>query len=118
MNFVQTINWAPFSQKHIDYITHALDNIMNVAEGAVRSGKTIDHCIIAQMYLETCKDKVHLASGSTLANAKLNIGYCNGFGLECLFKGRCHWGKYKDNEAYQVALKFIKLLVLLLIKIN
>lgn len=99
MNFVQTINWAPFSQKHIDYITHALENIMNVAEGAVRSGKTIDHCIIAQMYLETCKDKVHLASGSTLANAKLNIGYCNGFGLECLFKGRCHWGKYKDNEA-------------------
>ncbi len=99
MNYVQTINWAPFSQKHIDYILNALDNIMNVAEGAVRSGKTIDHCIIAQMYLETCKDKIHLASGSTLANAKLNIGYCNGFGLECLFRGRCHWGKYKDNEA-------------------
>lgn len=99
MNFVQTINWAPFSQKHIDYITKALDNIMSVAEGAVRSGKTIDNCIIAQMYLETCKDKIHLASGSTLANAKLNIGYCNGFGLECLFGGRCRWGKYKDNEA-------------------
>ena len=46
---------------------------MNVAEGAVRSGKTIDNCIIAQMYLETCEDKIHLASGSTLANAKLNV---------------------------------------------
>lgn len=99
MNLVQTINWCPFSQKHKDYIKNGLKNIMNVAEGAVRSGKTIDNCIIAQMYLEICKDKIHLASGSTLANAKLNIGYCNGFGLECLFKGRCRWGKYKDNDA-------------------
>ena len=105
MIFEQTIEWAPFSQKHIDYIVHALDNVMNVAEGAVRSGKTIDHCIIAQMYLETCKDKVHLASGSTLANAKLNIGYCNGYGLECLFKGRCHWGKFRENEALYIDTK-------------
>lgn len=95
----QTINWKPFSQKHKDYIKNALHNVMNVAEGAVRSGKTIDHCIIAQMYLDTCRDKIHLASGSTLANAKLNIGDCNGFGLEHLFRGRCRWGKYKDNEA-------------------
>ena len=72
---------------------------MNVAEGAIRSGKTIDHCIIAAMYLETCPDKIHLASGSTMGNAKLNIGVCNGFGLENLFRGRCKWGKYKDNEA-------------------
>ncbi len=72
---------------------------MNVAEGAIRSGKTIDHCIIAAMYLEKCSDAIHLASGSTLGNAKLNIGVCNGFGLEALFRGRCHWGKFKDNEA-------------------
>jgi PBSX family phage terminase large subunit len=63
------------------------------------SGKTIDHCIIAAAYLETCPDRIHLASGSTLPNAKLNIGVCNGFGLENLFRGRCRWGKYKDNEA-------------------
>ena len=72
---------------------------MNVAEGAIRSGKTIDHCIIAAMYLETCPDKIHLASGSTMGNAKLNIGVCNGYGLENLFRGRCKWGKYRDNEA-------------------
>lgn len=72
---------------------------MNVAEGAIRSGKTIDHCIIAAAYLETCRDKIHLASGSTIGNAKLNIGVCNGFGLENLFRGRCKWGKYRDNEA-------------------
>lgn len=105
MNLKQTINWKPFSQKHINYIKNALDNVMVVAEGAVRSGKTIDNCIIAQMYLETCKDKIHLASGSTLANAKLNIGDCNGFGLEHLFGGRCRWGKYKENDALYIYTK-------------
>lgn len=78
---------------------------MCVAEGAIRSGKTIDHCIIAQMYLETCKDKIHLASGSSMPNAKLNIGDCNGFGLEHLFRGRCRWGKYKGNEALYIYTK-------------
>ena len=79
---MQNIQWKPFSDKHIDYINDALDCKMSVAEGSVRAGKTIDNCIIACMYLETCEDKIHLASGSTIANAKLNIGYCNGFGLE------------------------------------
>jgi PBSX family phage terminase large subunit len=78
---------------------------MSVGEGAVRAGKTIDNCIIASMYLETCADKIHLASGSTLPNAKLNIGDCNGFGLEHLFAGRCKWGKYKSNEALYINTK-------------
>lgn len=98
----QTIDWQPFSEKHKRYIKHALDNKMNVAEGAIRSGKTIDHCIIAAMYLETCKDKIHLATGATIGNAKLNIGVCNGYGLENLFKGRCKWGKFRDNEALYI----------------
>ena len=94
-----TIDWKPFSQKHKHYIKQALRSKMSVAEGSVRSGKTIDNCIIACIYLEKCSDKIHLASGSTIANAKMNIGDCNGFGLEHLFRGRCRWGKYKDNEA-------------------
>lgn len=94
-----TIDWKPFSQKHKRYIKSALSNKMNVAEGAIRSGKTIDNCIIAAAYLEQCPDKIHLASGSTMGNAKLNIGVCNGYGLEFLFRGRCKWGKFKDNEA-------------------
>ena len=94
-----TIPWAPFSDKHKEYIRKGLANKMSVAEGAVRSGKTIDNCIIAAAYLEKCRDRLHLASGSTIANAKLNIGVCNGFGLEALFRGRCRWGKFKDNEA-------------------
>ena len=99
MKVRQTIPWADFSEKHKRYIHNALNNKMNVAEGAIRSGKTIDHCIIAAMYLEKCRDRIHLASGSTIGNAKLNIGVCNGFGLENLFRGRCKWGKYRDNEA-------------------
>lgn len=102
MSKTQTIQWKPFSKKHSEYIANALNNKMNVAEGAIRSGKTIDHCIIAAMYLEICPDKIHLASGSTIGNAKLNIGACNGFGLENLFRGRCKWGKFKDNEALYV----------------
>lgn len=98
----QRIQWSPFSDKHKKYIKSAPCNALNVAEGAIRSGKTIDHCIIAAMYLETCKDKIHLASGSTQPNAKLNIGECNGFGLEHLFRGRCKWGKFKSNEALYI----------------
>ena len=98
MRQTQTINWKPFSEKHKRYIKNALRCKMSVAEGSIRSGKTIDNCIIAAAYLEKCKDKIHLASGSTIGNAKLNIGACNGFGLENLFRGRCKWGKYKGNE--------------------
>lgn len=93
MTLTQLIQWCPFSNKHINYISNSLKNILCVAEGSIRSGKTIDHCIIAAMYLETCKDKIHLASGSTIGNAKLNIGACNGFGLENIFRGRCRWRK-------------------------
>lgn len=101
----RTIPWGKFSDKHKNYIKTTLNYKQSVAEGAVRSGKTIDHCIIFSMYLETCEDKIHLASGSSLPNAKLNIGDCNGFGLEHIFRGRCRWGKYKSNEALFVRTK-------------
>ena len=98
------INYKPFSLKHKRYINNCIDNKYNVAEGAVRSGKTIDNVIMFAMCLEISKDKIHLASGSTLANAKLNIGECNGFGLEHIFKGFCHWGKFKDNDSLYIRL--------------
>lgn len=99
MGKTATIPWGEFSPKHKAYIKGGLRNRMSVAEGAIRSGKTIDNCIISAAYLEQTPDKYHLASGSTIGNAKLNIGVCNGFGLENLFRGRCRWGKYRDNEA-------------------
>ncbi len=99
MTRTATIPWGTFSEKHRRYIRAAMKQRMCVAEGAIRSGKTIDHCVIAAAYLEKTPDRFHLASGATIANAKLNIGVCNGFGLENLFRGRCRWGRYKDNEA-------------------
>ena len=100
-----TIDWKPFSKKHRDYIKASVHNWFMCAEGAIRSGKTIDHCIIASIYLEECPDRIHLASGSTIANAKMNIADCNGYGLEHLFRGRCRWGKYEHNEALFIKTK-------------
>ena len=105
MKLTQTIRWLPFSKKHIDYILNSKNCKANVAEGAVRAAKTICNCIAFSLCLEYSKDRFHLASGSTLANAKLNIGDCNGYGLEHLFRGRCHWGVYKENDALFVNTK-------------
>lgn len=102
MTKTKTIPFAEFSDKQLQYMAKALKSENNCAEGAIRSSKTIMHCLIAYAYLETCTDKIHLASGSTVANAKMNIGDCNGFGLEHLFRGRCHWGVYKGNEALYI----------------
>lgn len=88
-----------FSDKHKEYIRQCERCMFNVAEGAVRAGKTVDNIFALAHELKTTPDRIHLATGSTVANAKLNIGDCNGMGLEWIFRGQCHWGKYKDNEA-------------------
>lgn len=88
-----------FNKKHIDYIRAAAKNTYNIAEGAVRAGKTVNNVLVFSLLLETTKDKFHLATGSTVGNAKLNLGASNGFGLENIFRGRCRWGKHLDNEA-------------------
>ena len=94
----KTVNWI-FGNKHKAYMAKCIESQINVAEGAVRAGKTVDNVFAFAYLLERTPDKLHLASGSTGANAKLNIGYANGYGLEAIFRGRYHWGKYKDNEA-------------------
>lgn len=89
-----------FGEKHKEYIRNATRCTISVAEGAVRAGKTIDNvAAFATMINKGTPDRIHLATGSTAANAKLNIGDANGFGLEYLFRGRCRWTKYKGNEA-------------------
>lgn len=87
-----------FSDKHIEYIRACRKCMFNIAEGAVRAGKTVDNIKAFADCIKTHPSKLHLASGSTAANAKLNIGDCNGFGLEHIFKGQSKWGKYKGNE--------------------
>lgn len=88
-----------FSQKHIEYIRKTEISTFNIAEGAVRAGKTVDNIYAFYNYLKTTRDKIHLASGSTQSTAKTIIGDSNGLGLEYLFRGQCHWGKFKGNEA-------------------
>lgn len=88
-----------FNPKHIDYIRLTKDNTYNIAEGAVRAGKTVDNIYGFAYALKSTRDRIHLATGSTVANAKLNIGDANGYGLEYIFRGQCWWGKYKGNDA-------------------
>ena len=95
----KTIN-PVFGEKHKAYIQRAMRCTISVAEGAVRAGKTIDNiAAFAALIEKGTPDRIHLATGSTAANAKLNIGDANGFGLEYIFRGRCRWTKYKGNEA-------------------
>ncbi|HCD8956594.1 PBSX family phage terminase large subunit [Clostridioides difficile] len=91
-----------FGEKHKEYIKKCAINTYNIAEGAVRAGKTVDNVFAFAHEIKTSKDKIHLATGSTSANAKLNIGDANGFGLEYIFRGQCHWGKFKGNECLYI----------------
>ena len=103
----KTINFN-FSEKHINYIKNCLDNTYNIAEGAIRAGKTVDNIFAFATELMLTEDRIHLATGSTVANAKLNLGDANGFGLEFIFRGQCKWSKYKDNEALIIKGPFTK----------
>lgn len=94
-----------FGDKHREYMRRAYDCTINVAEGAVRAGKTVDNVFVFAALLERSPDRYHLASGSTLGNAKLNIGDCNGLGLSHIFAGRCRWSKYRGNDALVVNTK-------------
>ncbi|MBQ8640640.1 MAG: PBSX family phage terminase large subunit [Clostridia bacterium] len=91
-----------FGEKHRAYMRRAMECVMNVAEGAVRAGKTVDNVFVFAACLDKSPDRIHLATGATIANAKLNLGDCNGMGLERIFRGRCRWGRYRDNECLYV----------------
>lgn len=71
-----------FGEGHKEYIRRCRFCTFNILEGAVRSGKTVDNVFAFAQELKTTPDKIHLATGSTMGNAKLNIGDANGFGLE------------------------------------
>lgn len=88
-----------FSEKHKEYIRACRDSAYNVAEGAVRAGKTVDNVFAFANEIKTSRDRIHLASGATVANARLNIGDADGFGLEFIFRGQCRRGKHQGNEA-------------------
>ena len=74
-----------FGEGHKEYIRKCRYAMFNILEGAVRSGKTVDNVYAFAHELKTTPDRIHLATGSTMGNAKLNIGDANGFGLEWIF---------------------------------
>lgn len=86
----------------MEYIKNCQNNTYNIAEGAVRAGKTVDNVYAFAHELKTTPDRIHLATGSTMANAKLNIGDANGFGLEWIFRGQSRWGQYKGNDCLYI----------------
>lgn len=88
-----------FGEKHIRYIRRCETCTFNILEGAVRSGKTVDNIFAFAHELRTTPDRIHLATGSTMGNAKLNIGDANGFGLEWIFRGQCRWTRYHNLDA-------------------
>jgi Terminase-like family. len=99
------IDYAPLTERQASYIRNSLGCWLNVLEGGKRSGKNIINLIAWAMALEIHPDRLHLAAGSTLANAKLNIIDSNGFGLRFIFEGRCREGKYQDRDALYIKTK-------------
>lgn len=91
-----------FGEKHKAYMRRALDCTLNVAEGAVRSGKTVDNIFVFAHLLETARDRLHLATGATGGTAKVTLGDCGGFGLDAIFRGRSRWHSYKGCDALSV----------------
>ena len=76
-----------FGDKHKRYIEKAVASTMSVAEGAVRAGKTVDNvAAFAACLLRGTPDRIHLATGSTSANAKLNAFLNYRFKLACLWQ--------------------------------
>ena len=67
-----------FGERHLEYMKRCARCTVNVAEGAVRAGKTVDHVFVFATLLEDSPDRLHLATGATASSAKLNIGDCNG----------------------------------------
>ena len=96
------IEYAPLTENQISYIQRSRNSWMNVAEGGKRAGKNLINLLAWAACIETHPDKLHLAAGVTIAQAKMNILDSNGFGLRYMFDGRSRVGKYNDKEAIYI----------------
>lgn len=95
-------NYAPFDEHSTEYIKRAQECWLNIAEGGKRGGKNVINSLAFCIAIETHKNKLHLVAGSSIANAKLNVIDCDGYGIMNYFYGRCHEGKYKNKECLYV----------------
>ena len=95
-------NYEDFDIQATEYIKRSQYSWLNVAEGGKRGGKNVINSLAFCIALENHNDKLHLVGGSSIANAKLNIIDCDGYGIMNYFHGRCHEGKYKNKECLYV----------------
>ena len=96
------IEYAPLTGKQLNYIKKCSGAWLNVAEGGKRAGKNLINLLAWAACIEKHPDKLHLAAGVTIAQAKMNILDSNGFGLRFMFDGRSRVGKYNDKEAIYI----------------
>ena len=94
--------YAPFDEQQIEYLNRCQTSWLNVAEGGKRGAKNVINSLAFCIALENHKNKLHLIAGTSIANAKLNVIDCDGFGIMNYFYGRCHEGKYKNKECLYV----------------
>ena len=70
------------------------------AEGAYRSSKSVSNTLAFALYLEKCKDKIHLVIASTVSSARNIVEDGDGaLGLKYYFANRYKQTKYKGNDA-------------------
>lgn len=94
--------YSPFDNKQVEYIKKCQKSWLNIAEGGKRGAKNVINALAFCIALENHKNKLHLVGGSSIANAKLNVIDCDGYGIMNYFYGRCHEGKYKNKECLYI----------------
>ena len=67
-----------------------------------RGGKNVINALAFCIALENHHNKTFLIAGSSIANAKLNVVDCDGYGIMNYFTGRCRLGKYQNKECLYV----------------
>ena len=97
------IDYKPFTARQTEYMAKCHNSWLNVAEGGKRAGKNVSNILSWALQLEQHPDKLHLASGVSIATAKLNIIDSNGYGLKFWFKGRCREGKYNERTCLYIS---------------
>lgn len=96
---------APFNQKQLTYLKRTFDSWLNVLEGGKRGGKNVLNTYAFCIALETHPDKFHLIAGTDTSSARVNIGDCNGYGLQNYFANRFKVGKYEGKDCYYINTK-------------
>ena len=97
MSKSETLNYR-FGDKHIAYMQRCRINTINVAEGLFVQARRLTMYLPLPMNLKLRRIKYIWLPEATAANAKLNIGVCNGYGLEGIFSRALQMGKIQRQR--------------------